>query len=215
MDIQTLAERCIEDTQRYRKDSSYKAENCFELMRIALAENNNAALTEIYRIYRQLIRTWVMSHPGFAETEESAEYFMLEAFSSFYFAVRHEKFSNFLSIAKLLSFLKACVHTSILLYLRKRRLRLIPIDEVETEAQRQDFDGGFHIAAIWERICYLLPAEQDRRLAHLAFVQERKVGEIATLFPEVYFDARVVSIALQRIRRILKEDKQLRDLLGA
>ena len=215
MDIQTLAERCIEDTKNYIRNMAQTAVSCFELMRLALQENNNAALTAIYRNYRQLIRSWVMIHPGFGISQESPEYFTLDAFANFYFAVRGEKFSNFANLARLLSFLKACVHSSIMMYLRKQRIPIVPLPDDENTVEVQDFDQNLNELAIWERICYLLPAEDDQNLAHLAFVQELKASDIANAFPKAYVDARAVSVALQRIRYALRNDAKLRELLGA
>jgi hypothetical protein len=215
MDIQALTERCIDETKKYLKNLAREALSCFELMRLALAENNQMALSAIYRNYRQLIRSWVMLHPGFLPTQEPPEFFTLDAFSSFYFAVRGEKFANFPDLARLLAFLKACVHSSIMMYLRKQRIRIVPLPPDGNVIHLENFEGNLSYLAIWERICALLPSEEDQNLAYLAFVQERKAADIAKALPERYTDARAVSVALQRIRYTLKNDANLRDLLGA
>jgi hypothetical protein len=213
MDIQALAERCAEETKNYLKQAAREAQTCFELMRIALAENNNIALTAIFRNYQQLIRSWVMIHPGFLPSQEPPDFFILDAFSSFYFAVRGEKFAKFPDLARLLKFLKVCVHSSILMYLRKQRLPIVPLPDDGFYFPK--IDENLIYLAIWERICNLLPAEDDQNLAYLAFVHERKAADIAQILPERYADARAVSVALQRIRYTLKNDANLRDLLGA
>jgi hypothetical protein len=213
MDIQALAERCAEETKNYLKQVAREAQTCFELMRIALAENNNIALAAIFRNYQQLIRSWVMIHPGFLPSQEPPDFFILDAFSSFYFAVRGEKFAKFPDLARLLKFLKVCVHSSILMYLRKQRLPIVPLPDDGFYFPK--IDENLIYLAIWDRICKLLPAEDDQNLAYLAFVHERKAADIAQILPERYADARAVSIALQRIRYTLKNDANLRDLLGA
>jgi hypothetical protein len=215
MDIQVLAERCIEETRNYLKRARSEAESCFELMRLALAENNNIALAAIFRNYEHLIRSWVMIHPAFPRTEEPPDFFILDAFSSFYFATRGEKFAKFQDLSRLLKYLKTCVQSSILMYERKHPHQFVPLLDDGKAFHFDKIEERLIYLAIWERICNLLPAEDDQNLAYLAFVQGRKAAEIAKLLPERYADARAVSVALQRIRYALKNDASLRDLLGA
>lgn len=214
MDLKTLFERCQNDTNQYKRGLSVPSDNCFELMRRALADDDNLALTHLYSNYRQLLMNWVLKHPGFSVTGEDPDYFMSGAFANFYFALRNDKFQNFASLAKALAYLKSCVHTVILQYIRKNRLSYSSLDDVDTKGQKQDYDRIFRVMAIWERITQLLPDDKDQKLAYLIFVQERKPVEIAQAFPDIYPDARTVSVARQRIRRILQQDDQLRDLLG-
>jgi hypothetical protein len=215
MDLQTLSEQCRQDTIQYKRSAAAPSNNCFELMRRALADDNNQALTYLYVNYRQLILNWIHQHPGFAATGEEADYFMSGAFANFYFALRKDRFQKFATLAQALQYLKACVHTIIMQYIRKHRLAYTALDDDWTTGTEPDFDQIFRIGAIWERICQLLPNEQDQKLAHLLFVQDRKPAEIAAAFPDEYDTPRSVSIGRQRIVRTLREDDKLRELLGA
>jgi hypothetical protein len=57
--------------------------------------------------------SWGRHHPRFARTGESAEYFANEAVRALYFALRGSKFDRFPTLAAVLVYLKACVHTAI------------------------------------------------------------------------------------------------------
>lgn len=214
MTLETLSERCWEDTIRYKHGASTSSNNCFELMRIALADDNSQALTYLYMNYRQFLLNWVHLHPAFLATGEEADYFMNGAFANFYFALRKDKFRNFDTLAQVLQYLKVCVHTIIMQYIRKHRLTYTSLDAVLPIGKEPDFDRAFRINAIWERICQLLPGEKDRELLHLLYVQDRKPAEISEAFSDDYETPRSVSVARQRIVRILRRDAKLRELLG-
>ena len=94
--INKLAQRCADNTERFRKRQSHDLSFCYELLRRALLEERSEAFTHVYRIYETQVRRWVYRHDRFSQTGESAEYFASLAFSSFYFAVRGGKFERFL-----------------------------------------------------------------------------------------------------------------------
>lgn len=215
MDLQELYERCAEDTALYRSQRQAQTEHCFELMRQALMEDDSSAFTYLYRVYAPQVRRWVFRHPAYASTDEPAEYFVSNAFTKFYFASRHENFDKFANVASALAYLKACVHSSILQYVRQRPPATVPLENVPAPAKTMSLDRELQRATIWERINALLPDETDRRLAHLTFSQGLKPAAIVEANLTEFSNARSVSVALQRIRRRLRKDPQLRALIGA
>jgi hypothetical protein len=60
----------------------------------------------------------------------------------------------------------------------------------------------------------LLPDEQDRLLADCTFIQRLKPAQIALMYPKHWDKVRDISVALQRIRRILRNDVELRQQAG-
>ncbi|MCL4256445.1 MAG: hypothetical protein KJ043_22000, partial [Anaerolineae bacterium] len=74
-------------------------------------------------------------------------------------------------------------------------------------------DGAINSQQLWDYITQLLPNEQLRDLAQAIFILEYKPADIAKMGG--WKDARDVSIALQRIKRILRRDATLRQLLEA
>lgn len=213
--VDELADRCQQDTQRFRHEQVSETEHCFELLRRALKNEHAEAFTRVYQIYEPQVRQWVYSHSRFSQTGESADYFVSSALSSFYFALRGEKFANFDLLPKVLSYLKLCVHTAIMQHLRKTP----PVIETELSDETSAgyharFDAGLNASAVWERICSLLRDDADRHLAHCVFVQALKPAQVVEEFPDRWQTARDVSVALQRIRRTLRRDDMLRRWAG-
>ncbi|HIC88166.1 MAG TPA: hypothetical protein EYP04_02005, partial [Anaerolineae bacterium] len=59
MDIVSLAVRCSEETERFRRGDPYDERPCFELFRRAVVERDQVAWLLIHEQYTPLIRSWV------------------------------------------------------------------------------------------------------------------------------------------------------------
>src|SRR5262245_51124329 len=118
LSLDQLAQRCVEETDKFNRRQSNDPQYCFELLRRALAEGAAEAFTSAYQIYERQVLKWVYGHSGFAETGESADFFARSALSTFYFALRGPKFARFPALQHVLAYLKLCVHTAIAQYLR-------------------------------------------------------------------------------------------------
>ncbi len=214
LSVEELARRCAEETDKFNHRHSNDPRFCFELLRRALAEDQPEAFTYVYQTYERQVIGWVYSHSRFAQTGESAEFFAYAAMRKFYFALRGEKFNRFPDLPRVLTYLKSCVHTEVMQYLRDHQsssLTLTAADEVE---QLSDLNTQVFITEIWARIQALLPDERDRQLARCAFFQDLKPRQIVTAFPLLWSNERDVTLALYRIRRVLRNDSTLRQLLG-
>ena len=118
--INELAQRCAENTERFRKRQSHDLSFCYELLRRALLEERSEAFTHVYRIYETQVRRWVYRHDRFSQTGESAEYFASLALAASISQCVAANSSDFAHLSQLLSYLKACVHTAIVGYLRDK-----------------------------------------------------------------------------------------------
>lgn len=213
--LDALAQRCSDETQKYRRKEPSDAQYCFELLRRALADDIPEAFVRAYRTYEQLVLAWVYAHSRFHEADETAEFFAGWALRSFYFGVRGAKFASFPSLAHLLAYLKSCVHTAIMQYLRDR----LPPPGVSFEIVGEpirDVDLTERVAAgeLWDHISHLLPDERDRLLAHYSFVLGMKPRQIHAAYPQRWRDEREISVALYRIRSLLRADAELRRRAG-
>jgi hypothetical protein len=212
--IADLARLCASETAKFNRRQPSDAQFCFELLRRALAEGVAEAFTHVYQIYERQVRIWVHSHTRFAQTGESDEYFVSAAWSRFYFALRGQKFAGFPSLPQVLAYLKVCVHTAIMLYLRDQQpaatLALEQHPGIAAAEQPEPFD----MTQLTERIAQLLPDPQDRLLAHCVFAEDLKPRQIVQAYPGQWNSERDVTVALFRIRRILRNDAQLRRLFG-
>ncbi len=212
--LDELARRCAGETEKFSRRQPRDDQFCFELLRRALADGLHEAFARVYQIYERQVSIWVLSHSRFAQTGESADYFVSVAWSSFYFALRGPKFAGFPTLPQALAYLKLCVHTAIMLYLRDQAPgSAAPIDDT-TAAQTLDLGAAVDAATAWRRVERLLPDLGDRLLAHCAFVEDLKPRQIVQAYPGRWSDERAISVDLYRIRRALRNDVELRRLLG-
>lgn len=214
--IDELALRCAEETDKFGRRMANDAQFCFELLRRALAETNDEAFTRVSRIYERQITSWVYSHPRFAQTSESADFFVQAAMRTFYFALRGSKFDRFPSLPQVLTYLKLCVHTAIAQYVRDQQPRPdSPLDEIAELAETPDLGMRADLAELWQYICSLLPSEHDQLLARCAFMLDLKPSQVVKAYPRHWSSEREVSVALYRIRRLLRNDVGLRGRFGS
>lgn len=213
--LDDLARRCAEETEQFSRRRSHDPRFCFELLRQALAEGVPEAFARVYHVYERQVLNWVYSHQRFEQTGESAEYFASAALSAFYFALRGPKFERFPALAQVLSYLKLCVHTAIAQYLRDQQPAATAIlDDATTITDTSDLDAQVLAAELWGEICRLLPDERERTLARCVFLQDLKPRQIVQAHPKQWNSEREVSVALYRIRRVLRNDLALRRRAG-
>jgi hypothetical protein len=213
MPLPELVRHCQEETQKYFHKGQHVTIYCFELLRLALQVGVSDAFTHVFRNYQPLVRKWVYNHPQFYGTGEAADYFVSAAFSSFYFAVRGERFARFSTLSQLLTYLKRCVHTAIAQYFRGAEPQAALSLDDNNNLLIEPTESYSSLADIWNRITELLPDEVDQLLAHCVFTQNLKPSQIVEIYPH-WQSAREISVQLQRIRRRLREDSTLRSLLG-
>lgn len=214
LSIDELAHLCALETDKFNRRLPSDTQFCFELFRRALAAGVSEAFTQVFRIYDRQMQAWVYRHPQFPRSAESAEYFASAAWAKFFFALRGPKFAEFRSLPAVLSYLKQCVFTVIALYLRdQQRALLLPLDAA-TIAATPDLQARVIHEQIARRIAELLPEERDRVLAHARFAEQLMPREIVRAYPGWWKDERAVSIEIYRIRRVLRADADLRQLLG-
>lgn len=210
LSVDDLAQRCAEETDKFNRRQANDAQFCFELLRRALGEGVAEAFTRVYQVYERQVLNWVYAHPRFDQTGESAEFFAGGALRQFYFALRGPKFDRFPSLPAILSYLKLCVHTSVAQYLRDQHpAQTTSLDEVGEAAETLDLGTRADAAELWAYICRLLPDLRDQLLARCVFVQDLKPRQIVEKYPTFWRDEREVSVALYRIRRILRNDDGL------
>lgn len=210
-----LAQRCAEETQKFGRRQSSDPQYCFELLRRALAEGMTDAFTHFYHIYERQVRNWVYQHHNFERAGESADFFTNISLNQFYFALRGPKFNHFPSLPKALAYLKLCVHTAIAQYVRdQEKLAMLSLESAGDVASPSDPSVHLQIGEIWGYICTLLPNQRDRLIARCTFVLNMKPSEIVACHPDQWQNEREVSIALYRIRQLLRNDAGLRRQLG-
>jgi hypothetical protein len=206
-DLVLLCRRANED---YLHNRPHNDAYAYELFRRALAEGDTEALREMRDLFFPQFCRWVASHGGVPFTDETQEYFASAAFVNFYLAIRGEKFAKFDSLPKLLRYAKLCVGTAIAQYARDRANNDVPLPEVELH-DRQSMTDDLEVHELWDHILDLLPTDKQRRLAYWVFVLKMKPAEIVAAYPEEWDNERSVSVAIYRIRKLLRDDEGLRN----
>ena len=215
LSIDDLALLCAAETAKFNRRQPSDAQFCFELLRRALADGVAEAFTRVYQNYERQVRVWVHGHTRFTQTGESDEYFVSAAWSTFYFALRGPKFAGFPSLPQVMAYLKLCVHTAIAQYLRDQQpAPTTPLDQAPDAAHSPDMGTRIAARELWRQIERLLPDPRDRLLARCAFVEDLKPRQIVKAYPARWKDEREVSVELYRIRRLLRNDSELRRLAG-
>ena len=213
LSLDDLTQHCAAETEKFNRREPSDSRFCFDLLRRALADELSEAFTRVYQIYERQVLVWVHSHSGFARTGESADYFVSAAWSTFYFALRGPKFAGFPSLPQVLAYLKLCVHTAIAQYLRDQQpAPTTPLDQAPDASHAPDLGTRIAARELWRQIERLLPDPRDRLLARCAFVEDLKPRQIVKAYPARWKDEREVSVELYRIRRLLRNDSELRRL---
>ena len=140
MSVADLAQKCMQETERYFNHQDYDSSFCFELFRRAVQVNNEDAWRAIQEQYRPLVARWVdrwlSKHPDFSSATEEAEDFVAQAFERFWISFTPSKFEKSQSLAAVLRYLQMCVHGAIMDAWRKmRHLQL----EQETGDEEQEY----------------------------------------------------------------------------
>ncbi|NOK59899.1 MAG: hypothetical protein GFH27_549291n91 [Chloroflexi bacterium AL-W] len=210
MSVNDLGQRCTEETHKFNRRVNYDPQYCFELFRRALGTSDSEALTFLWQIYERQVVSWVYSHGSFKHTGEEAEFFAHQALINFYFALRGDKMDRFTSLQRVLAYLKACVHTAVMQYIRDQKADMNrSINGVEEQSLTPDLHIRLDMVETWQRVEILLPDHRDRVLAHCILVQRLKPREIVKEFPDLWQNEREISVASFRIRRILRRDGSL------
>lgn len=212
-----LAHHCAEETDKFKRDHDNNPDFCFELFRRALADHDDEALSYIYHIYLPSLYKKIR-YKFQTIIEEDIEHFILHGFTKFVRELRSPKYKNlkknFKTLAAVISYLKTCAFNVIKEHLRKKRVVTVSIEQIIVPKKIFDpIDWGIQLEQIWERICELIPDEKDQFLARCIFVEHLKPSEILEFHSDIFRDTEEIRIASQRIKRILRKDPTLRDLL--
>ncbi len=212
LSIDELAARCRGETAKYRRRGPHDPRYCFELFRLAFAQYDDQAFTAIYRIYLPLVYHWVHRHPSFAAIDDLAEDFVSDAMQRFYFAMRKGRFDRFENLPSVLNYLKRCVHTAIVCSQRNRPAT-VRLENLPDLPAGHNVERYFQAAEVWSLIEEVLPDQQERLLARLAYVQGLKPADIVEMYPDIWATTDDVRVWRYRIGRRLRRNVRLQRYL--
>jgi hypothetical protein len=212
--VDELAARCAEETARYYRHQPNDPAFCYELWRLACALGVTEALVHVFRLYEPMAARWAVRIKGIAATGETTEFFATHAVRKTVFRLRTD-FEKFATLGAILQFLKVCLIRDVRAQIPDDRRPPISISDEPPIADPGNDSAEIEADAVWARVCHLLPDEKDQLLARLTFIYDMKPRHVVQLHSELWSEEREVSVDLQRIRRILRRDRDLRNWSGS
>jgi hypothetical protein len=220
MAVTDLGDRCAHQTQLYFQHQLHDPKYCFELFRRAIGKRDQAAWELICLQYQALVAGWVRQHSRFEESGEEVQYFVNGAFAKIAISLTPEKFAGFSDIGSLLRYLKMCVHSVIMDYIRlAEQERFAPLEDASEEGSPEPTPEERAIdrseqQMLWDLINSRLQDEQERSVIYGSFVLALKPQEILSLFPNRFKDVDEIYGVKQNIVSRLRRDPEFRNLFG-
>ncbi len=210
LDLENLARGCAEETQKFFQHKPDDPRYCFEIFRRAYAEQINDALSYIYSIYMPLLIRRARRHQLYFRSCQDDTFFARVALANFYQATHGHRFiEKFSELGAILKYLYACLHSAIVQDVRATYiLEESELDQVPAPTPQAD------ASELWQHILQVLPEPKYQGLAYQRFVLEMKPAEILHVAPEQWKNEREITVALQSIRRRLRNNIQLREMAG-
>ncbi len=210
LDFEKLAHGCTEETQKCFQRKTSDPRYCFEIFRRAYAEQLNDALSYVYGIYGPILSRRARRHPLYFRSCQDDAFFARIALANFYQATHGSRFiEKFSELAAVLKYLYACLHSAIVQDVRAN----YALEEAELE-RVQAPTPQTSASELWQHILQVLPDPKYQHLAYQRFVLEMKPAEILRDAPEQWENERAITVALQLIRRRLRNDTLLREMAG-
>jgi DNA-directed RNA polymerase specialized sigma24 family protein len=211
MALAGLADRCRQETQKYRRREAFREEFCYEIFRRAICDRDGDAWSALVETYAGLTRGWIIRHPARATVREDDDYLLNGLFERFLRAIGPERFVQFPTLANLLNYLKLCAHSVILDEVRRHEQT--PVESVDRLLEELGEEPGaesrelanVEARDLWDKINQVLADEAERRVIYLRLALGLAPREVQrrdpTRFPTVGDVYRAYRNALDRLRR--------------
>ena len=214
--VAELARRCAKEMARYRRGRFSDPRYCYELLRCALAEQNEEAWAAVYRQYHGLVRCWLGDAPG----DPGA--LVNEAFERLWRAIPPDRSAEFPTLGSILEYLKRCARCVAIDASRRaereqaEEAALARLHVLRAEGKRRPSEqvldaivGEQLIACAMKR----LHSPGEQLVFRASFEWDLRPGMIAERWPGIFASAREVSRIKERLLRRLRRDEGIRALL--
>jgi len=221
MPLGALAEKCRQETVLFRKSKPYDPRYCFQLFQRAF-QGLEDAWKAIQLQYESQIAGWVIRNPGFNNSGEEVEYFVIGAFSKFWNAMVPDKYRRFTDLGSLLRYLQLCVHSIISDYNRTNDMAdsYDPMigpkkaKKVGTRENESHMLNGIHWQKCREWLETRLNNVKERLVIKLYIDDALKPREIYAMSPEVFEDVDEVYRIRQNVFARLGRDPEFEQFCG-
>jgi hypothetical protein len=220
-DLHKLAQACADQEALFRKQGRDASDPrfCYELFRRAVLLRDEAAWSLVYEQYESQVIHWVRQSPVFQSTQQTADYFVNEAFAKFWHAVSSQTFRKHLkTLGAVLLYLKKCVASTLYNYQRtmKRESMYCALDKfVEdsnpsaTHSVECELLEGMAGEQLWQLIKSLL--KDERELAAMEnFTLGKKARHIQADYAQLFPDAKSIYRTKENVLKRLRRNSELK-----
>jgi len=219
--LSELAQQCAQETHKFFQSQGDDAPSCLELFQRAIIAGQERAWDYIYQQYESQVTRWVLRHPQFKSTGETAEYFVNIAFTRMWRALTPEKFKNFHSIKEVLRYLQMCVHSVIVDYLRTQHTDTANVDN-PTVINLQITNGvplessvvdGIYRNELWTIIKTKLNGDKEETVFYCCYTLGMKPREVYQQYSENFSDVREIYRIKENLLNRLRRDRELKSFI--
>jgi hypothetical protein len=216
MSLEYLAERSMQEMNKYRRREVSDDAYCLEILRRAIVQRDNVAWIVLQRHFSDNIRQWLNGHAyrALALHYETEQTYIDDTFRRFWQAVSDQALA-FATIAGALSYLRLCLHCAIMDTLRafaRVNIERLPDFGHPDEPQVED---SYHEDDLWDAIRSVLSGNREQRVAYLHFHCNLKPREIIRFCPgEFKNEEEIYRLKRNIMERILRNADKIRWRMG-
>jgi hypothetical protein len=209
LNLTDLAHACAEESRRASTPSASPVNSCFELFRRAIQERDEQAWALAYEQYRRIILSWVSRNTLFYATGEEAEFFAHEAFARMWEYLTAEKFVRLPNLRSLLSYLKMCVNSVLVDYMRRLER---PAEELTESIPNPQENGMEQLdrERLWRIIDTQLHDDKEWLVVRGLFVWGFKPGELYSHYQTIFRDVKEIYTIRENVLNRLRRDHQVK-----
>lgn len=193
-----------------------------QLLLQALTDREEVSWERAWATWAPRVAVWVHRHPQFHQTGEEAQYFVSRALEKLWRAVDQDKLARFETPAQVLQYLKLCVHSSVVEFLRRPPSPdLFYMDEEEDGREVPDPEAQVEPAVVeqldrnelWRIVAEHARTEPEKALVEAALVRGLPPRVIAQRYQGLFADVQDVYRMKRNLLERLGRDPRLRSFL--
>lgn len=214
MSLSALADRCMREIEKYRRNEPYNDQYCLEIFYRAMVQHNHDAWELLQERFSPTVRAWLRNHPqrDFACRLQPEEDYVAETFVRVWQASMRNTL-EFDTMAAALRYLKLSLQASVIDTLRAySKPKEVPLPDPGSDTHYMEepaIEDNYETDDLWTIIKGLLPNEREQQLAYLLYVIGLKAREIVRYRPEEFNDIneiyRLTRNIIERLKRNLDQ----------
>ena len=191
MSLSALADRCMREIEKYRRNEPYNDRYCLEMFHRAMVKHDPVAWELLQQHFSPTVKAWMRNHPQreVACRHQPEEDYVHDTFVRIW-QTSMRNILEFDSMAAALRYLKLSLQGAIIDTLRaysRPKEVLLPdpgsdMHYVEEPATEDDYESQ----DLWDTLKSLISNERERRLAYLLYVDGLKSREIVRYCSEEF-----------------------------